>query len=55
MKIKKAGSFLDVFTGYGWKNHTRVKWNKREGMLQFIKGTHLSPIQVREVMRSIKP
>lgn len=52
MKILKAGTygFFDVFSGMGWKNHTRVRWNKKVGHLQFVTGNHLSKKQVQEVL-----
>lgn len=55
MKILKAGTygFFDVFTGSGWQNHTRVRWNKRVGHLQFVTGKHLSKKQVQEVQSFI--
>ena len=54
-KILKAGTFgyYDVFTGMGWKNHTRVRWNKKVGHLQFITGKHLSKKIVQEVQTHI--
>lgn len=55
MKILKAGTrgFYDVFTGLGWTGHTRVRWNKKDGHLQFVHGRHLSTNAVKEVLTKI--
>jgi hypothetical protein len=54
-KILKAGTFgmYDVFTGNGWKNHTRVRWNNKVGHLQFVNGKHLTKNVVKEVLEHI--
>lgn len=55
-KLKKAGTygFYDVFIGQGWKNHTRVRWNKQKQQLQFIDGKHLPVAIVVEVQKQIQ-
>jgi len=52
MKILKAGTFgmYDVFTGEGWKNHTRVRWNNKEKHLQHVNGKFLSKGAVKAVI-----
>lgn len=54
-KILKAGTygFYDVFIGNGWEGHTRVRWNKKVGHLQFVSGKHLSKTVVQQVLAYI--
>ena len=56
MKILKAGTFgyFDVFTGMGWEGHTRVRYNKKVGQLQFVSGKHLSKNAVKVVQETVK-
>lgn len=55
MKILKAGTFgfYDVFTGDGWENHSRVRWNNKVGHLQHVNGKFLSKSAVKAVIALI--
>lgn len=55
MKIIKAGTHghYDVFSGTGWKNHTRVRWLKKEGRLQHATGKFLSSGATQAVITHI--
>lgn len=40
MVIKQYNNFIDIFTDYGWNNHTRFV--KKNNTLSFVKGKTLS-------------
>ncbi len=52
IKRVKRTNVYDVFLGNGWKEHTRISFNK--GHVNFIAGKYLKPIQFVAIAKTLE-
>lgn len=50
LRVKKT-AFYDIFTGNGWKNHTRVHY--RHHKVKYISGNILPKIRMVEISKTL--